>query len=172
MGGKIHILTTEGVASTLAPPLRNSYCPHFLPAHIVLHIIVTRLGTTSTYSRTIVLSRVFASSISSPRRSRVSTNFRCVSVCACANEGSTLKYISGVRPRDPNYYVFVVSTWHIKEAALLLLKKSLFSQQLCSAMENYEILRKLGAGNFAKVYLALHTPTGRKVSREKNPTCV
>jgi len=51
-----------------------------------------------------------------------------------------------------------------------LLKKSLFSQQLCSAMENYEILRELGAGNFAKVYLALHTPTGRQVSREKNPT--
>lgn len=31
-------------------------------------------------------------------------------------------------------------------------------------MENYEVVRKIGAGNFAKVYLAVHTPTGRKVS--------
>lgn len=30
-------------------------------------------------------------------------------------------------------------------------------------MENYEVIRKIGAGNFAKVYLAVHTPTGRKV---------
>ena len=31
-------------------------------------------------------------------------------------------------------------------------------------MEHYQLLRKLGRGNFAKVYLALHVPSGKQVS--------
>lgn len=31
-------------------------------------------------------------------------------------------------------------------------------------MEHYQVLRKLGRGNFAKVYLALHVPSGKQVS--------
>lgn len=40
-------------------------------------------------------------------------------------------------------------------------------------MENYQVLRKIGSGNFAKVYLAVHTPTGRRVSatRRAAPAC-
>lgn len=40
-------------------------------------------------------------------------------------------------------------------------------------MENYQVLRKIGSGNFAKVYLAVHTPTGRRVgaTRRAAPAC-
>ena len=31
-------------------------------------------------------------------------------------------------------------------------------------MEHYQLLRKIGRGNFAKVYLALHVPSGKQVS--------
>ena len=31
-------------------------------------------------------------------------------------------------------------------------------------MEHYQLLRKLGRGNFAKVYLALHLPSGKQVA--------
>lgn len=32
-------------------------------------------------------------------------------------------------------------------------------------MDDYKVLQKIGAGNFAKVYLAVHVPTGKKVSK-------
>ena len=35
-------------------------------------------------------------------------------------------------------------------------------------MENYQVLRKIGSGNFAKVYLAVHTPTRKQVGDPLN----
>lgn len=54
----------------------------------------------------------------------------------------------------------------LADLILQVLKKQQQKSSLAT-MENYQIQYKLGSGNFAKVYLAVHNITGQEVSRGK-----